>query len=197
MVVTSCHIDDNRNMIAIMLIELAPVLDGLPGQEMRFAAGEAVFHLGDEICLVHLVRVGVIHLVRHQVDGAVLVLQRAGAGSILGEASVYSDHYHCDAYADMESVTWSIPREALRQCLIENSGLTETWAKYLTHEVQRARLQAEILSLKTVKARLNAWLNWNGSLPAKGHWAAIAAEIAVTPEALYREIGRQRESGHL
>jgi hypothetical protein len=46
--------------------------------------------------------------------------------------------------------------------------------------------------MKTVAARLDAWIEWNGELPPKGEWISLAAELAVSPEALYREIGRRR-----
>ena len=62
----------------------------------------------------------------------------------------------------------------------------------LAHEVQNARLRAETLALKSVAARLDAWIAWNGALPEKGKWTALAGEIAVSPEALYREIARRR-----
>ncbi len=61
----------------------------------EFTAGAPVFHLGDAVHVVHFVRRGAINLVRTQEDGAALILQRARAGSILAEASVYSDRYHC------------------------------------------------------------------------------------------------------
>jgi hypothetical protein len=55
-------------------------------------------------------------------------------------------------------------------------------------------LRAEILSLKTVSARLDAWMDWNGGvLPNKGEWKLVAGEISVSPEALYRELGRRRD----
>ena len=56
-------------------------------------------------------------------------------------------------------------------------------------------MRAEILSLRTVAQRLSAWLELNGELPAKGEWLILAAEIGTSPEALYREIARRRNSG--
>jgi hypothetical protein len=38
-----------------------------------------------------------------------------------------------------------------------------------------------------------AWLAGHAAnLPARGEWRALAGEIAVSPEALYREIARRR-----
>ena len=180
-------------MIAIMSSETEFLLEGLRGRERAFATGESVFYVGDAVRLVHVVRRGVVHLVRPQDNGTALILQRAGAGSILAEASVYSALYHCDARAETPAVTWSVARDALRQRLAESPDCAQAWSRHLAHEVQRARLQAEILSLKTVAARLSAWIAWNGSLPRKGQWANIALAIGVSPEALYREIARRRK----
>jgi len=178
-------------MIAIMSEELGSLLQGLRGRECEFTAGASVFHFGDPIRLVHFVRRGTIHLVRHQDDGTALILQRAQAGSILAEASVYSDRYHCDARAESDAVTWAVAQEDLRRRLDANPQLSRNWARHLAHEVQRARLHTEILSLKTVAARRGTWLFWNGALPEKGQRRRIADEIGVSPEALYREIGKR------
>ena len=133
-------------MIAIMSEELGSLLQGLRGRECEFAAGASVFHLGDPIRLVHFVRRGTIHLVRHQDDGAALILQRAQAGSILAEASVYSESYHCDARAETAAATWAVARKDFRRCLETKPEAYQAWAQHLAHEVQRARLHAEILS---------------------------------------------------
>ena len=70
-------------MIEIMSMELGLLLQGFGGRECEFAAGASVSHLNDQVRVVHFVRRGAIHLVRHQDDGAALILQRARAGSIL------------------------------------------------------------------------------------------------------------------
>ncbi len=179
-------------MIMIMAPTLFRLLDSLHGRECRFAAGDSLFRLGDPVRRLHLIRSGIVHLVRHHEDGSALILQRARAGSILAEASSYSARYHCDARAETSTVTSALSRTDVREALVERPELSEAWASYLAREVQRARLQAEILSLKTVAARLDAWIAWHGALPAKGQWSLVALEIGVSPEALYREIANRR-----
>ncbi len=131
-------------------------------------------------------------LFRCQDNGTALILQRAGPNSILAEASLYSASYHCAARAEVAAVTWAIPRAGLLARIEEDAELAIVWARHLAHEVQQARLQSEILSLKTVAARLDAWVSWHRSLPARGHWSTLAHEIGVSPEALYREIALRR-----
>jgi CRP-like cAMP-binding protein len=175
-------------MIVIMLPLLELLLSRLHGRECAFAAGEFLFHSDDTVRLLHFVRRGTVHLVRYQSDGAALSLQRARQGSILAEASLYSARYHCDGRAETSTITWAASRNEVRKQLANSPDISEAWASHLAAEVQRARLHAEILSLKTIAARLKAWIAWNGSLPGRGQWLAIALEIGVSPEALYREI---------
>lgn len=178
----------------IMREQLSHLLSSLPGREMNFRAGEAVFRIGHSVRAVHVVEEGRIHLVRYQSDGSALILQRAGAGDILAEASLHSSRYHCDAVAETDSTTRAIARGELARHLRESPELSEAWLQHLAREVQIARLQAEILSLRTVTARLDAWIAWNGALPEKGNWSTIASQIGVSPEALYRELSKRRAS---
>ena len=117
-------------MIEIMSPKLESFLQVLRGRESEFAAGAAVFHLGDPVRLVHFVRRGAIHLVRHQADGAALILQRARAGSILAEASIYSDRYHCDARAESDAVTWAVARMDLCHHLEATPEASQVWARH-------------------------------------------------------------------
>jgi CRP/FNR family transcriptional regulator, dissimilatory nitrate respiration regulator len=180
-------------MIAIMSDDVFPLLLQLPGRHMKYSEGEAVFRLQDRVQNLHVICEGRVHLVRHQRDGTKLILQRADAKAVLAEASLYSPHYHCDAIAETESVTWAVSRTELKRHLQMDAVLSEAWSRHLAHEVQKARLHAEILSLKTVSARVDSWIDWHGALPEKGRWASIAQQIGVSPESLYREIAKRRK----
>jgi len=148
------------------------------------------------VAIIHLIEEGVVQLIRHQTDGSALVLQRASAGSILAEASLYSQKYHCDEVAQTPTRLLALPKKEITAHLATSPAFSEAWARHLAHEVQKARLQAEILSLQTVAARLNAWFAWNDvSIPEKGEWKAIAGQIGVSPEALYRELAKRRSNG--
>jgi hypothetical protein len=57
--------------------------------------------------------------------------------------------------------------------------------QYLSREMQRMRSRAELLSMKKLSDRLNAWLELrDGAMPGKGQWVSVAREIGVSTEAL-------------
>ncbi len=180
-------------MIAIMSGRMAQLLRSLSAKERRLADGGFLFHRGDPVTNLFLVLEGTVELVRHQADGAMVTLQRASRNAVLAEASVFSARYHCDASAAAPSVVLAVPMADVRASLARSPDFAGAWAEYLAHEVQEARLRSEILSLRTVAARLDAWLLSHGErMPAKGEWKSLAHQIGVSPEALYRECARRR-----
>ena len=183
-------------MIAIMSGTPAELLSKLKGHDAKLAAGAIVFRAGDPVVSLFLVNAGMVRLVRTLPHGLELTLQRAGAGAILAEASLFADRYHCDAVASENSIVRIVSLREAKIALSKDSALALALARDLSVEVQRIRAHAEILSLKTVAERIDAWLAMNGgALPAKGRWRQVASDIGVTPEALYRELALRRSSG--
>ena len=180
-------------MITIMSRDIAALLKTLRSGERRLAEGGLLFHRGDPVDNLFLVLDGTIELTRHRTDGGMVVLQRASRNAVLAEASVFSQRYHCDAFAAAPSVLLVVPMTTVRSQLARSAEFADAWAGYLAREVQKARLRSEILSLKTVAGRLDAWFLSHGErMPAKGAWKSLAHEIGVSPEALYRELARRK-----
>lgn len=181
-------------MIEIMSPLFSELLLRFGPAENRYDTGDVLFRQDDDVRVLHLVAEGEVHLVRHLAHGLSLTLHRSGAGSILAEASLFSDRYHCGAVAARPTRTLSVPMTKIREALSAGGEFAVAWARFLAGEVQSARLRAEILALRTVGERLDAWLAANaGRLPPRGEWKTVAAEIAVSPEALYRELARRRK----
>ena len=185
-------------MIAVRSMFLFERLHGLSPTEREFTPGAHLFRRGDEVSVLHLVVAGEAHLVRHRSDGGRLVLQRALPNTVLAEASLFSERYHCDCVAVMPTRTLAFPRPAVRLLLGADPGFAESFPLHLAQELQAMRFRAEILSLRTVRERLDAWLAWHGDdLPARGTWTTIASEIGTSPEVLYRELARRRRAQFL
>ena len=164
---------------------------GLATRRRNLASGHTLFTRGSPVSSMFVIIEGLVELVRHSEDGATLVLQRAGPGAVVAEASLFSPAYHCDAVARRDSVVESASVGELKAKL-RDPAFAEQWMARLSHEVQATRTRAEILSLKTVAERLSAWLDVNDRSPSERRWVDVAAEIAVSPEALYRELARRR-----
>lgn len=175
-------------MISIM----STWLSVLPRKQLALKDGAHLFHRGDRIRAMFLVETGGVRLVRHSDAGASLVLQRAGPGAVVAEASLFATAYHCDAVATGDTVVSAMSRAEFLRRLDSSAEFARAWAIHLSHEVRSARRRAEILSLRTVAERLDAWLAENDTLPGKGNWKGLAEEIGASPEALYREIARRK-----
>jgi CRP-like cAMP-binding protein len=180
-------------MIAIMPGTLVTRLSHLAQHQQHLAAGDILFRAGDPVRSLFLVEAGAITLSRPLPHGAPLTLQHARAGAILAEASIFAESYHCEAMVTDDATVHVVPLQRLNAALLDQPDLSGAWIRYLAQEVQRTRAHAELLSLKTVSARVDAWLALTDRpLPPHGKWHQLAAEIGVTPEALYRELARRR-----
>lgn len=160
--------------------------------ERRLQPFETLFFAGDPVRHLALVVEGRVHLLRRTVEGASIILQSAGPGEVLAEASVYSPSYHCGAEAAQPSTVRLLPTGTFVTALRQDPALAEAWAAHLARSVQAARLRAEIRSLRKVSERVDAWLGEGRALPDRGRWQDLAAELGVTREALYRELARRR-----
>lgn len=182
-------------MIVIMLKELQTAFKKLPGvKQQEIAADSMLFAQGNAVKRMYLLSEGEVHLIRVQPNGESINLQRAKSGDIIAEASLYSSHYHCHAYSKQKTKLFAVAVSQVIHQLKNDANLSQMWMTHLAHEMQKARFRSELLSIKTVSARLDAWLNWKQrQLPEKGEWKTLAEQLGVSPEALYREIGKRQK----
>mgnify|MGYP003990011079 FL=1 len=163
------------------------------GKRRKLDRNRYLFHQGDPVKTLYVGEEGLIELTRHQSDGSAIVLQRAGNLTVLAEASAYAEIYHCDAIVQLPSIVFQLPMKIFLERIRTDEGFSTFWTSHLAREVQSARYRSEILSRNTVADRLDGWLAWKGNgLPAKGQWKAVAGQIGVSPEALYRELASRR-----
>jgi CRP-like cAMP-binding protein len=179
-------------MIAIML-PLYDALAPLLSREIAAPMGSCIFHQGDRVSHLYFVRSGTVQLARYSENGTASIMQRAVAGSLLAESSIFATEYHCSAEVIEEARLERADMHELRRALHKDSSLLEAITFYLAKEVQRTRARLELLGRKTVEERLDGWLALNdGRLPSRGSWRTVADEIGVSPEAFYRELKRRR-----
>jgi len=141
---------------------------------------------------MYIVEEGCMELVRHTRSGTRLVLSRVRPRYVLAEASAYAETYHCDGVSLGPSRLKRVSITEFQQRLAENTNLQYVWAKTLAHELQAARMNAEIRTLRTVAEKVDVWLENNELLPPKGELQVLAQVLGVTREALYRELAKRR-----
>lgn len=183
-------------MIAIMPNEFFQRLGEIPSKRITLERGALLFQRGDPVRGFHRVLAGEVHLLRRQLDGAAFVLQRAQAGDVLAEASLNTRAFHCAAEAVVRSQLAVWPARDVRRLVERDKGAAAGYALHLATQLRAARMRAEILSLRRVSDRLDAWLAWHdGRMPEKGRMARLAHDLNVSAEALYRELARRRAAG--
>ena len=142
---------------------------------------------------------GEVVLERHGPNGEVANLQRCQAGFV-GEASLTSATYHCDARTTTPSEVVRIPVRALRQALKQDYGFAERWIQMLSSEVRRLRLQNERLSLPKVQTRILHLIETEGQEGCyilECSLKQLAKQLAVTHEALYRALAQLEKTGKI
>lgn len=153
--------------------------------------GTVLFRREDRVRSMYLVGSGAVALERPMKDGTALTLHTATAGTALAEASLFAETYHCDAVARTPAQIATMPRADFLAALRDEPNAALSLIETHAREVQAQRARIEILRLRRVTDRLDAWLDLHGE-PEKGEWIRVADQIGVSPPALYRELARRR-----
>ncbi len=161
--------------------------------------GARLFVAGRQPEYMYYVIQGEVVLERTGRQGETVILQRTRQGFI-GEASLQSERYHCDASALVPSDTVRLPVRQLRAAIESDPLFASRWIGMLNREVRRLRLQCERLSLHRVQDRLVHLLETEGRegrLTLDAGLKSIAAELGVSHEALYRCVAGMEKQGLL
>lgn len=175
-------------MISIMSDHWSNAFADAP--ERCWPADAPLFHRGDPVRHLFMVREGRVALRRALADGGSLVLHVTGPGEIVAPASLWARATHCDAICETEALLAVRPIHELRDWL-GASPATDALADAF-REIQALRARVEVLRLKRLSDRLDAYLELYGPTEPGG-WVRVADWIGVTPPALYRELARRKE----
>jgi len=111
--------------------------------------GDTLFHQGDPVVHVYVIRSGRIKLVRSTVDGNAAILQVAMAGDLLAKASLFFDAYHCSAMVDSKSVEIScFPRAELLAACQQSSAAAMQLAELFAYRIRKLRAIMEIRNIR-------------------------------------------------
>jgi len=178
-------------MIRIMSDPWPRVFD--TARERQLDGGCVLFRRGEPVRHAFLMRSGRIALRRALRDGGLLTLQVAAPGDLVAEGSIFAQAYHCDAVVETAARIAVLPREDLVVALNTpgpQSLALEALARS-TQDLRDLRMRVEIMRLRRLSDRLDAYLEIHGA-PEPGGWARVADWIGVSSPALYRELARRR-----
>ncbi len=159
---------------------------------MALTKGDHVFRQGARSSGLFRVVTGEVTLQRHTESGHAIVLHKALGGTLFAEASIYSEHYHCDAVATVPSVIERFERGAVLAALETDPAFATSFTRHLARQIQSSRQLIELMSIRSAEARVLAALQL-GLLD--GPVTGFAAGIGLTHEACYRALRGLVEAG--
>lgn len=172
------------------------------GRPRHLAAGETLFRTGDPSVGLVIVRRGMLELRRVSAEGRVAVLHRAGPGESFAEASLFEPAHHCDGVAAEPSEVVVHAPAVLRRAAAADPALGWALARHLALRLVAERARAQRMALPRAEERildlLEALPPGAAGLRRPGRsWKAIAAELGLTHEAVYRALARLERAGRI
>jgi CRP/FNR family transcriptional regulator, dissimilatory nitrate respiration regulator len=182
------------------------IYDWMPHEAFRLARrlvlppGGALFRCGDEAIGLFVVENGEVRLSRVDIDGREIILFLAHDGDVLAEASLFSDVYHCDATAAAPTVVRLFPKVALLDALDRDPLVARSFMALLARQVMSLRTRLENRNLKTARERVIHHLTLHAegkgrSVAITGNLKAMAAELGLSHESLYRALAALEAEG--
>jgi CRP/FNR family transcriptional regulator, dissimilatory nitrate respiration regulator len=183
-------------------------LDALPasleaGSTVRvLVPGDLLFRQGDPAAAIYKVESGRLRLIRRTIDDHLVILHTARWGEFFAEASLFSEAYHCDAVAAVQSRVRVYPKAIVMEALRTDPALAETFMTRLAHQLQELRARMELRNIRSARDRVLQYLRLRASgddrtITIDGQLQDIAAEIGMTREALYRTLAALESEGFL
>lgn len=147
--------------------------------------GEVLFRQSDLVTCLYVLISGEVRLLRFGTDGIEIVIHRAFAGESFGEASLFSDNYHCDAVAVEPSELVRFRKAEVLQHFHANPEFALSLTAHLAKQVQSYRRLLELRAVKGSEQRVYEGV-CEGRL--KGNIKVFASQIGLTHETTYRTL---------
>ena len=158
-----------------------------------------LFRRGETPRKIHCLLSGEIHLVRSSRRGATMVLARS-RGGFIAEASMDAPRYHCDALVVADAVVLSLPLAIYRDALDHNAAFRRARFAAQAREIRRLRALGERLALSAAEERLTHYIETEGSegsVELDRPLKALATELNLSHEAIYRTLARMEKAGSI
>ncbi len=181
----------------------AHLIDHLPADarcEYALAKGEFLFRQQQPATAIFAVLSGRIRLFRDLPEGSSVTLHVARSGETFAEASLFADHYHCHAQADLATTVMQLNSHQLLAGISANRELGMQFSRTLAAQVRYMRAMLSLRDIRSADERLLAWLRLN----AKGDqmavfidrpWTRVSEELGLTKETVYRALAHLQQQG--
>lgn len=170
------------------------------GRERREARSTALFHQGDPATAIFCLLEGRVRLDRHLENGRVATVAVVRGPSLLAEASLFSDQYRCGATTETACLLSRVSKSSVLARLEREPALSLALIRSLTSDVRDLRTRLELRSVRPASERLLLYLDLqagHGAASGTRPLAAIATELGLTSEALYRIVARLEKEGRI
>jgi CRP-like cAMP-binding protein len=169
--------------------------------ERTLKAGQSLFTQGDRTAGLFEVVKGKVRLARVDVTGRETILYSALAGDLIGEASLFSGVYHCDAIATTSAVVRLYPKSVLLAEFQRNPEAAQAFMAMLARQIMSLRTRLEQRNIRSARDRVRHHLSVSagadGTVILPGTIKTLAAEIGLTHEALYRTLSEMEADGEI
>ncbi len=161
----------------------------------RLNKGETLFSIEEKVVAFYALESGRIRMSRNMADGKTVTFYVANPGQLFAEASLFSENYHCEAVAEERSTVTIYSKSDFLTALRKNENCAFHFMEHLAQQLQKQRAHVELMHIKSAPDRLLAYFHSKLSsreleLNIESTWKAVAAEINLTHEAVYRALSK-------
>lgn len=176
-----------------------PIIAGVSPIQRDVSAGDYLFRMGDRSVGFYFLESGRLRMQRVTPDGGTVVLHVPRGGELFAEASLFSERYQCDVLAEVTSVAWLYSRNEMVGRLQSEPATLWEFAGNLARSLHGMRLRYELKQIRSAPERLLQYIRLHsddaGIFQANGSLKAVAAEIGLTHETLYRALSSLEKDG--
>lgn len=163
-------------------------------KQMTVQKGMHIFREGAPTTGMFFITSGSVELRRYARDGSMIVIHTAKTGSTFAEASLFSDHYHCDAYALETSEIIEFNKQGVMEVFKTNSEFASELSQAFARQIQSYRRKIELLAIRNAQERVYFGLV-EGLLQTD--IKSFASEIGLTHEVVYRALSKLEKLGKI
>ena len=179
---------------------LGKILSQLKSSTRIIKKGGQLFLQGDNVSSFFYLKKGKLKLIRNTIEGGETLIHVAVSHETFAEASLFSNQYHCTAFASVDSEVTCYSKEDFLYYLEQNPFMMKKLLQIFSQQVRDLRAINEIKNISSAKARILAFIKnemgANQELHLNIVLKDVAYKIGLAHETFYREL-KKLEDEHI